>query len=385
MRIMSRRKRVETTLEHKEPDRVPWDCSLSFETYDNVKKFLGLKVEGKTRFNLWLTAEHEMDVIEALDIDLYYVGLKKPKNIQSFDPDNDSYIDEFGVTFRKTVSPNGRFTFNPYDAEAPLKDATIKDIGDYPWPDPRNPEQIEGLRDKVKYLYQHTDFAIVGKFDIPPFTQAMFMRGAQKWLMDLALNKNFASALLNKLADIAAGFNEVGLEAAGQYLTLLRFSGDDFGSQKGTLISPQTFRDVIKPALRTQYFRSKKAFLKKNPNGKIFNHSCGDVFEIIPDFIDLGLDVLNNLQPAGAMDHVTIKRLYGDRLCFHGGMDVQKVLPFCSLDEVYQETNKCIKNLGPGGGYILAPTIHVQGDVPPENIIAMRDAIKKWGQYPLRF
>jgi len=384
MKQMSRRKRVETALEHREPDRVPWDCSLLFETYDNVKKYLGLKTEGKTKFNLWLTAEHEMDVIEALDIDLYYVKLKKPKSVPAFDPDKKFYTDEYGVTYRKTFLPDGRFLFNPYDAEAPLKDAGLEDLEDYPWPDPKNPERVEGLRDMVKDLYNNTDFAIVGKFDIPPFTQAMFMRGTEQWFMDLADNISFARALMDKLADIAASLNEAGLEAVGSYLTLLRFSGDDLGSQRGLLISPATFRKVVKPAFRKQYTRSKQAFIKQNPKGKIFNHSCGDVFEIIPDFIELGLDVLNNLQPVGAMDHKTIKRLYGDKLCFHGGMDVQKVLPFGSSEDVYQETRRCIQTLGSGGGYILAPTIHVQDDVPPENIIAMREAVKERGSYPLR-
>ncbi len=380
---MNRRERVETTLEHKEPDRVPWDCSLSYETYDNVKKYLGFKIEGKTRFNLWLTAEHEIDVIEALDIDLLYVKLGKPKNVPKFDPDKEFYTDEFGITYRKSYSSDGRFLFDPYDAKAPLKDAKIEDLEDYPWPDPDNPERVKGLEDQVRDLYNSTDFALVGKFDIPPFTQAMFMRGMHQWLMDLALNPTFASVLLDKLADISASLNEAGLEACGRYLTLLRFSGDDLGSQRGTLISPETFREIIKPALRKQYTRSKEAFRKQNPKGKIFNHSCGDVFEIIPDYIDIGLDVLNNLQPVGSMNHKTIKKLYGRKLSFHGGIDVQKTLPFNSADDVYQEAKKCIQTLGPGGGYILAPTIHVQGDVPPENIIAMRDAVRDCGRYPL--
>jgi uroporphyrinogen decarboxylase len=382
---MKRRERVERALAHLEPDRVPWDCSLSFEAYDNLKKYLGLHTKKSTQFNVWLTAKHEMEVIEALDIDLYYIGLKKPKHVKPFDPEDDTYIDEFGITYKKSFSPDGKFMFDPYDDKAPLKNADSKTIDEYPWPDPGDPERIEGLREQVKEIYHNTEYALVGKFDIPPFTQAMFLRGAQQWFMDLITNKDFVLALLSKLADISACFNEAGLEAVGEYLTLLRFSGDDFGSQKGTLISPSIFRELIKPVLKIQYSRSKKSFLRKNSAGKIFNHSCGDVFSIIPDFIDLGLDVLNNLQPTGAMDHNKIKTEYGDRLCFHGGLDVQKVLPFSSPQEVYEETKKCLQNLGPGGGYILAPTIHVPRDVPPENIIAMRDAVRKWGTYPLEF
>lgn len=380
---MSRRKRVEMALEHREPDRVPWDCSLTVGAYDRLKAYLGLKSEKRTRYNLWLTAEHEMEVIEALDIDLYYVSLRRPAHARRFDPEQDTYMDEFGVTFRRSVGTDGRIMFDPLDEAAPLKDSGIDELEDYPWPDPKDPERIAGLREEVSDLFRHTDFALVGKFDIPPFTQAMFMRGAQQWYLDLALDREFARALLHRLAEIAAGLNENALDAVGEFLTMLRFSGDDFGGQNGMLISPSAFREVVKPALRIQYSRSKEAFRRRNPRGRIFNHSCGDVFEIIPDFLDLGLDVLNNLQPVGAMEHRTIKRLYGSRLSFHGGIDVQHVLPFLSPAEVYEKTVECMHSLGAGGGFILAPTIHVLGDVSPENILAMREAVRRRGRYPL--
>jgi uroporphyrinogen decarboxylase len=385
MKHPSSRERVETALEHIEPDRIPWDCPFGYEAYDNLKKYLGIKTEQRTRFNQWLVPEIDIEIIEALKIDLLYIGLKKPKNASSFDPDKEFYIDEFGVTFNKINRNNGQFYFEPSAEKAPLKDAELKDLDDYPWPDPSDPARIDGLKEKVEDLFKNTEYALVGKFGIPPFTQAMLMRGIQQWLMDLVLSPDFARALLDKLADISSSLDEAGLKAAGKYFTLLRLAGDDLGSQNGMLISPKTFRDVVKPEFRKQYKRSKEAFINQNPKGNIFNHTCGDVFEIIPDYIEIGLDVLNNLQPVGSMDHKKIKELYGNEISFHGGIDIQNVLNFGTPDDIYNEVKKCIKILGPGGGYIIPPTIHIQSDVPPQNVLAIRDAVIKFGKYPINF
>jgi uroporphyrinogen decarboxylase len=117
---------------------------------------------------------------------------------------------------------------------------------------------------------------------------------------------------------------------------------------------------------------------------KIMAHTDGGVYPIIPDFIDMGLDVLNPVQPfADEMDHERLKKEFGSRLSFHAGIDIQSVLPHGSPEDVKQEALRAIHALGPGGGYILAPTHYVQSDVPPENIIALRDAVKEHGRYPL--
>jgi uroporphyrinogen decarboxylase len=169
-------------------------------------------------------------------------------------------------------------------------------------------------------LYENTGFALVGRFNNPIFEQAHYMRGFQQMLMDCAMDPEFAGALLDKTTDIAIGMVKAGLQACGKYLTILRLAGDDMGQQDRTLLSPAMFRQLVKPRFARLYHAAKTEFLKYNPNGKIKAHTDGNVFPIIEDYIEMGLDILNPVQPYVAqMDHVDIKRQFGDRLSFHGG------------------------------------------------------------------
>ena len=381
---MNRRKRVEMALQHEEADRIPWDCSFNYKAYENLKKYLGISTGRDTIYNHNMVVRLEVEVVDVLEIDLYYLNLKKPSSVPKFNPANEFYVDEFGVAFKKIRGQQrGIFNFEPF--ENPLKDATFDEIRKYHWPTTENSERIEGLEKMAKTLYEDTDLALVGQFDVSPFTQSMFLRGVDQWFLDFTENQELVSFMLNKITDIAIELNKIGLKAAGRYLTMLMLSGDDLGSQNGMLISPATFRNLIKPVFKRYYEETKKEFLKYNPNGKIFNHTCGDVFEIIPDYIEIGLDVLSNLQPVRKMDHKMIKQKYGDRLCFHGGVDIHKVLNSGSPDFIKEEVKKCIKNLGINGGYIIAPTTHILHDISPQKIVAMRDYILEYGKYPLQY
>jgi uroporphyrinogen decarboxylase len=272
-----------------------------------------------------------------------------------------------------------------YDFYDPvLKDAAIEDLEDYPWPDPTNPELIIGLEEKAQDLYENTDFALVGKFSNSIFEQSFYMRGFEQLLMDLALDPEFASALMSKMVDLALAYLEMGLKACGKYLQCVRFAGDDMGQQSGMLMSPKTFREVIKPQFSRYYQSARELIDQVNPEIKIMAHTDGDVYPIIPDYIEMGLDVLNPVQPyVKDMEHDKLKAEFGDRLAFHAAIDIQRVMPFGTPDDVKSEAIKTMKALGPGGGYILAPTHYLQADVPPENVIALRDAVLEYGEYPL--
>jgi len=383
MAEMTSRERVITALEHREPDRVPFDCTFGYEGYLRLKKFLGLKTEKEVYpSSSWLSISAPIELLQELNIDLLYIGLGKSKSIPVFEYGMDTYTDEWGVEYRKIQHANGIY----YDfANRVLGDATISDLDDYPWPDPTNPELSEGLEEKCRNLYENTDFALVGKFSDSIFERAFYMRGFEQMLIDVNINPEFATALMSKLVDNAITRMEVGLKACGKYIQILRFAGDDMGHQSGPLMAPKMFREVIKPQFSRYYAEARRLIKKYNPSIKLMAHTDGDVYPIIPDNIEMGLDILNPVQPyVEEMDHQHLKRVFGERLSFHAGIDIQMVMPHGTPEEVKNEAIKTMKALGPGGGYILAPTHYLQSDVPPENIIALRDAVLEHGRYPLK-
>jgi uroporphyrinogen decarboxylase len=382
MAEMTSRERVVAALNHREPDRVPFDCNFVYEGYLRIEEYLGLKPEKEVYpGSPWLAVSNPVELLDELKIDLCYIGLAKSSSVPEFEYGMDHYVDGWGVKFRKVEHTSG-IHYDFYDPV--LKDASIKELEEYPWPDPTNPELILGLEKKAKDLYENTDFALVGKFSNSIFEQSFYMRGFEQLLMDLALDPEFASALMSKMVDLALGYLEVGLKACGKYLQCVRFAGDDMGQQSGMLMSPKTFREVIKPQFARYYATARKLIDQVNPEIKVMAHTDGDVYPIIPDYIEMGLDVLNPVQPyVKDMEHDKLKAEFGDRLAFHAAIDIQKVMPFGTPEEVKSEAIKTMKTLGPGGGYILAPTHYLQADVPPENVIALRDAVLEFGKYPL--
>jgi len=382
MTEMTSRERVITALEHKEPDRVPFDCNFVYEGYLRIKEYLGLKTQNEVYpSSPWLAVSNPIELLSELNIDLCYIGLGKAKNTPIFEYGMDHYIDEWGVKFRKVENPVGLH----YDFYEPVfPEASVDEVEKYPWPDPYNPELTEGLEKKAQDLYETTDLALIGKFSNSIFEQAFYMRGFEQFLMDVAINPDFADALMGKLVEIALARLEVGLKACGKFIQCVRFAGDDMGQQTGMLMSPNMFRQVIKPQFSRYYKEARILIDQYNPDIKIMAHTDGDVYPIIPDYIEMGLDVLNPVQPYVAeMEHDKLKSEFGDRLSFHAAIDIQRVMPFGTPEEVTSEAIKTMLALGPGGGYILAPTHYLQADVPPENIIALRDAVLEHGNYPL--
>jgi len=150
---MNRRKRVETALQHKEADRIPWDCSLNYKAYENLKKFLGINTGKDTVYNHNMVALLEMEMVDTLGIELYYLSLKKPGGVPKFNPEDDYYVDEFSVVFKKTMGQqSGIFDFEPF--EGPLKGATLDRIRNYSWLIAANSERVEGLEKMAKTLYE---------------------------------------------------------------------------------------------------------------------------------------------------------------------------------------------------------------------------------------
>jgi len=198
--------------------------------------------------------------------------------------------------------------------------------------------------------------------------------GLEQVMQDLVINKDFMHAYLDRLMK---WIDEAGSRLVGLGVDVI-WIGDDFGMQDGMVISPQLFREFFKP--RYAYLFSKWKTL--NPNVKIAFHSDGNIFPIIPDLIEVGLDILNPVQPK-SMDPAKVKKMYGDKLTFWGTVDIQEVMPFGTVEDVANEVKLRIQTVGPGGGFIISPAHNIQAQVPLANILAYYEAAKKFGRYPL--
>jgi uroporphyrinogen decarboxylase len=201
------------------------------------------------------------------------------------------------------------------------------------------------------------------------FSLGQFMCGFENWLLQLKVNPEFCEALLDRGLEIQLAMAGTMLEAVGDAVDIL-YLADDYGMQTGPLISPQLFRRIFKPRMARLIH-----FLKARSRAHIAFHSCGSVYALIPDFIDVGVEVLNPIQVSAAdMDTGRLRREFGDRLAFWGAVDSHQVLPHGTPAQVRAEVTRRVQDLGPG--YIPYSVHNIQAEVPLENILAMIDAVR---------
>ena len=197
---------------------------------------------------------------------------------------------------------------------------------------------------------------------------------------NLVANRDFAIALLRKNADLCKTLMGHFLHELGDHVDIIKI-GDDLGMQTGLLISPKMYREALKP-IHADFI----SFIKERTKAKVFFHTDGDVYDIADDLVEIGVDILNPIQTsAGRMSDLEgLKKRYGNNLCFCGAIDTFRVLPFGSPEDVRQEVSRVINILGPGGGYLVASVHTILDEVPPQNVLAMVDAVDEFGAYPLR-
>lgn len=369
---MTSRQRLQLAINRSAPDRVPLDLGgsitgLTRASAEQLCQFLGIKEELKIIVKPLQLVELPEELLERLHIDTRYI---RPIFLNQ-DGLETEYVDEWGI--KRRLSSNGLY----YDIiEHPLREGTLEEIDRFQWPEPRRREVFQGLEERAKYLYFHTDYAIVGDPLSPAlFEPAWYLRGMENFLVDLVQNRRYAEKLLDTLLEFQLQFFGEFLSRVGGYIQVIML-GDDLGTQRAPLFSPELYREIIKPRHRKLF-----EFIKSRSKAKIFLHSCGAIRPFIPDLIDAGVEILNPLQPlAWGMEHSELKREYGGRLCFWGGVDTQGALRG-SLQEVTVEVERRVNALGRGGGYVLAPAHNVQPDVPSENIVEMFDHAIKVGRY----
>ena len=284
----------------------------------------------------------------------------------------DRITDAWGIVWER---PEG---FDNYEiVDSPLfGDITVNNVRNMAWPEAVPSGFTKGLRDKALALRQDTDKAIIANLAMQIHTQSYFLRGFSQYLMDMVLNPGLIEAIMDRVLDIFVERTRAIMAEIGDLVDIV-YVADDLGAQNGPLFSPTTYRQLLKP-------RQKKLFeaIKQGNDVKILYHTCGSVIEFIDDLAEVGVDILNPVQTSAAgMDSMSLKSRFGDKVCFWGGIDTQKILPFGTPGQVREEVKRCIDVFAPGGGYVVAAIHNIRPEVPPENIIAMIEAVHEFGKY----
>ena len=354
---MKHRDRVLMALNHEQADRCPMQISFTPEFASRLRLDM-LKQDGEAHNPLGGGNTYELERTLGEDMLMTSIGWAN-----CYYQEAGNYTDEWGIGW-KQCEYTTRFGRGSYTEMATHPLAEDAALDTYRPPDPTRPELYE---DAARTLRDFQDeFWIVGVTVTTIFECAWALRGLEQTLMDFALNPEIAERIL----DIPYHYHLTAAKRLVQMGVDMVWTGDDVGGQNAMIISPACWRKFLKPRM-ANFIAELKAI---NPHVKIAYHSDGRITPIIPELIEIGVDVLNPIQPA-SMDPAEIKRQFGKNLCFWGSIDEQHTLPFGTPEEVRQEVEERLKTMGRNGGLIQAPTHHVQLDTPMENFWAMQKAI----------
>ncbi|HWH70747.1 MAG TPA: uroporphyrinogen decarboxylase family protein [Candidatus Sulfotelmatobacter sp.] len=381
------RRRVEAALNHQEPDRVPYDLGgtiltgIHQQAYRRLRKYLGLpEVEIQIEDPVQQLALVHEDVKQRLQVDVYGINPSKARGVSRppwSEEGYDKLQDEWGIEWWKPQQ--GGFYFDM--RRHPLAEVdTIQGLAQYQFPDPLDPGRFEDMAQRADELMNQRQVGYVLGRNAPGiFEIALWMRGFENFYCDMVANQAFAEALLDTIMEVKMRYWERALQLVGSNVMMVS-EADDLASQNRCLVSPELYRKLIKPR-HTQLF----SFIKRQARVpvKIFYHSCGAVSPILPDLIESGIDVLNPVQVSAAgMDTKELKKRFGKDITFYGGgVDTQHILPQGTPQQVRDEVKRRVEDLAPGGGFIFNTVHNIQSDVPPENIVAMWEAVREFGSY----
>jgi uroporphyrinogen decarboxylase len=396
---MDSRNRILTALEHREPDRVPVDLGATESSgitgvaYNRLKKHLGLV--GRTQiYDIYqMICKVEEPVLRKVCSDAIPL-LVEPRdwvpwtlqdgstaeiparaNLRRLDNGDVVQLSEGGKVIARST-PGGHYLDN---ISPPLADARstadIEKYGyfrDFDWPDYLD-ETYDDLRRKAEKLCSETDRLIVGNLWVHVFAAGQSLRGFENFMTDLIADQKLAHCLMENLMKVYMERVSRYAEVLREYVQVIEVN-DDLGTQLGPQLDPALYREMVKP-----YHKRLWEYIKEKTGCYMLLHSCGSVYDFIPDFIEMGIDALNPVQvSARNMDTARLKREFGSQISFWGGgCDTQKVLPFGTPEQVKEEVKRRVDDLAPGGGFIFTQVHNIQPDVPPENIMAMYEALDK--------
>jgi uroporphyrinogen decarboxylase len=300
----------------------------------------------------WLAKNKDGDIIGAMPRDAYYLS-QTQFPLKDWDGSDSSVLDRLPEFMGKV---------------------TWSALPTAPYHKPLSPEHLADIRGRAKHLYESTDYAVMVAFGGNLLEWGQYLCRFDQFLMDIIDNPKKVSALLDKLLEMHLGNLEKLLPAVDGYVQIIQM-GDDLGTQLALEISPKIYREVFKPRQRLIF-----EAVKKRSNLHLFLHSCGSIADILPDLIEIGVEIINPVQTsARGMDPKRLKQEFGKDLTFWGGgCDTQRVLPLASPKEIEEHVKERINVFSPGGGFVFTQVHNIMPHVPPQNIAAMVDAVKKY-------
>lgn len=382
---MTSRERVLAALNHQQPDRVPIDLGgnqtgIHKNAYLSLIRHLGIKDDLKIMDAVQQLAVPCEALLERLHVDTRYVRAGAAAGFKGEIVRNqrdgrgwDDLVDEFGVRWSMPEDA-------PYYMDIthhPMANARLGDVADYPWPKGDDPARFATIRQEALRIRQETPYALVSGISGVVYETCWYLRGLEHWFCDLIEAPEFCEAMLEQTLRFWLDWFRLFLDEVGDLVDVIMI-GDDLAGQNGPLISPAIYRRLVKPRQQrlVQYIRSRTS-------AKIWYHTCGACMDFIPDLIQNGIHILNPVQvSARGMDPEVLKAKFGSDLVFWGGgMDAQRILPRGTPAEVEACVRTNVRAFKPGGGYVFNNVHNIQGEVPPENVVAMFDAAFDAGVY----
>jgi len=322
-------------LSHEQPSVAPYHVTFTKEALDNMIAYTG-----------------RSDFLDTIGNSLTVAGLDLFGEETEVRPG--IFEDRFGVQWDRTIDKDIGVICNELVTEETFED--------YRFPDPDDERLYTGIQQVIQTA---GDTVITGALGFATYERAWSLMGMEELLTNMIVNKPLVHELLRRITDYNL---QVAKNACELNIDGIRF-GDDWGQQTGLIMGPELWREFIKPCI-------KRLFGYVKSQGKFVTiHSCGNVVEIFPDIIECGVDIFNPFQPE-VMDVFEMKRLYGDKLSFYGGISTQRTLPYGSKEETVIEVREMLDKIGKNGGYIASPAHDVPKDAKPENIMAMLDVLQ---------
>lgn len=366
---MNSRERVVRAVNFQEADKTPVDFGATIVTCLDKHAHIGLKKHFGIEDAHDPIIDYTMGTVDACDAlirrfgsDVRRVGL----NVIPPDIVDGAYEGGFGIRYKK-AEPHEYFDV----CYSPL--AETEDVDKLKMPDPDMPEMYFGLEERARDLYENSDYALFADFGVPGFYEtSQKIRGYENLACDLLINREFLEQLYERLLALQKRWFSNYLDRVGKYVVAIGYA-DDLGMQDRPQMSPETYREVIKP-----YHKRIFSFIHEKADVKIMLHSCGAIEPLMDDLIDAGVDIFNPLQTrATGMDPQALMQKYRHKAAFWGGLDEQHILPYGTRDEVRAEVQKLMRVMG-RSGYVFAPSHNFQADTPPGNIEAMYEAASEY-------